>query len=88
MIRKRIRYSSSPVAAWGTIGLNSAVQTGSNIKFVFTKPVCEGGAPGKGDTSFFWGLVSKKLPVNVTATLHETGAQRMWSRHARRCRSC
>jgi hypothetical protein len=57
----------------GTIGLTSAVQTGSNIKFVFTKPVCEGGAPGKGDTSFFWGLVSKNPPVNVTATLHESG---------------
>ena len=57
----------------GTIGLASAVQTGSNVKFTFSKPVCEGGAPGKGDTSFFWGLVSKKPPVSVTATLHETG---------------
>lgn len=57
----------------GTIGLSSAVQTGSSIKFAFTKPVCEGGAPGKGDTSFFWGLVSKTAPKNVTAILHETG---------------
>lgn len=58
----------------GTIGIASAVQTGSNIKFTFSKPVCEGGAPGKGDTSFFWGLVSKQgPPKNVTATLHETG---------------
>jgi len=57
----------------GTIGLASAVQTASTIKFTFSKPVCEGGAPGKGDTSFFWGLVSKTAPKNVTAMLHETG---------------
>src|SRR5437660_11345427 len=37
----------------GTIGLASAIQTGSNIKFTFSSPVCEGGSPGKGDTSFF-----------------------------------
>src|SRR5437667_1191563 len=57
----------------GTIGLSSAIQTGSNIKFKFRSPVCEGGAPGKGDTTFFWGLVSKKPATTVTATLHETG---------------
>ena len=58
----------------GTIGLASAIQTGSNIKFTFSSPVCEGGSPGKGDTSFFWGLVSKQgPPKTVTATLHETG---------------
>ena len=57
----------------GTIGLASAVQTAGTIKFTFSKPVCEGGSPGKGDTSFFWGLVSKTAPKNVTATLHETG---------------
>jgi hypothetical protein len=57
----------------GTIGLASAVQTASTIKFTFSKPVCEGSAPGKGDTSFFWGLVSKTTPKNVTAMLHETG---------------
>ena len=57
----------------GTIGLASAVQTGSVIKFKFASPVCEGGSPGKGDSSFFWGLVSKQPPKSVTATLHETG---------------
>lgn len=57
----------------GTIGLASAIQTASKIKFTFSSPVCEGGAQGKGDTSIFWGLVSKKPPTNVTATLHETG---------------
>ena len=57
----------------GTIGIASAVQTGGNIKFKFASPICEGGAPGKGDSSFFWGLVSKNPPKFVTATLHETG---------------
>ena len=57
----------------GTIGIASAIQTGSNIKFKFTSPVCEGGAPGRGDSSFFWGLVSKTPPQFVSATLHETG---------------
>ena len=57
----------------GTIGIASAIQTGSKIKFNFTSPVCEGGAPGKGDSSFFWGLVSKTPPKFVTAVLHETG---------------
>ena len=57
----------------GTIGLASAIQTGSNIRFNFASPICEGGAPGKGDSSFFWGLVSKTQPKFVNATLHETG---------------
>jgi hypothetical protein len=57
----------------GTIGIASAVQSGDTIRFKFNKPVCEGGAPGKGDSSFFWGLVSEKPPKDVTAILHETG---------------
>jgi hypothetical protein len=57
----------------GTIGLASAIQSGSNIKFNFVKPICEGGAPGKGDSSFFWGLTSKTPPQFVSAKLHETG---------------
>ena len=57
----------------GTIGIASATQTGSSIKFKFTAPVCEGGSPGKGDSSFFWGLVSRTPAKFVTAKLHETG---------------
>lgn len=59
--------------AAGTIGLASAVQTADTIRFKFSKPVCEGSAPEKGDSSFFWGLVSKSAPRDVTAILHETG---------------
>lgn len=57
----------------GTIGIASANWVAGKITFKFSSPVCEGGAPGKGDSSFFWGLVSKQPPKNVTATLHETG---------------
>ena len=57
----------------GTIGIASAIQTGNNIKFNFTSPICSGGAPGRGDSSFFWGLVSKTRPKLVSATLHEPG---------------
>jgi len=57
----------------GTIGLASAVQTADTIKFKFNKAVCAGSAAGKGDSSFFWGLVSKSQPRDVTAILHETG---------------
>jgi hypothetical protein len=56
----------------GTIGLASAVQTGSTIKFKFKSPVCGGAMAGKGESSFFWGLVSRKPAVNITAKLHET----------------
>lgn len=56
----------------GNIGIASAVQTGSNIKFKFTTPICESRAPGKGDSSFFWGLTSKTEAKFVTAMMHET----------------
>lgn len=55
----------------GTIGLASAVQTRSSIKFKFQSPACAGTSPGKGGSTFFWGLASKKPPTNVTATVHE-----------------
>ena len=56
----------------GTIGLASAVQTGTTIKFKFKSPVCGGAMAGKGESSFFWGLVSRKPATNVSARLHET----------------
>jgi hypothetical protein len=62
----------------GSIGLASAVQTGSTIKFKFKTPVCAGSSPGKGDSSFFWGLVSKKPANNVSATIHETTGITRW----------
>ncbi len=57
----------------GTIGIASAIKLGNKITFKFTSPVCGGGSPGKGQTSFFWGLVSKTGPHFITAKVHETG---------------
>jgi hypothetical protein len=62
----------------GTIGLAAAVPT-SNLKFIFASPICsgapgKGGAPDKkGDSSFFWGLVSMHPPKIADAALHEPG---------------
>jgi hypothetical protein len=57
----------------GTIGIASAIKLGNKITFRFTSPVCGGGAPGRGQTTFFWGLVAKTGPHFVTAKVHETG---------------
>ncbi len=57
----------------GTIGIVAAFQIGNKVTFRFSAPVCEGGAPGRGDSTFFWGLVSRRPPRFVNATVHETG---------------
>lgn len=59
--------------AMGSIGIASANKVANKITFKFTSPVCGGGSPGKGQTTFFWGLVSKTGPHFVTAKVHETG---------------
>jgi hypothetical protein len=57
----------------GTIGLASANQVGDDITFTFSQPVCAGGSPGSGDTSFFFGLASNRTPTSVTAIATPTG---------------
>jgi hypothetical protein len=52
----------------GNVGLLSAVRSGNNITFTFKPPVGGGSAPGKGDSTFFFGLVSKYPRHNVTAS--------------------
>lgn len=52
----------------GTIGLSSAVRIGNNIKFTFSSPVSGGSFPGNGQTSFFFGVVSKYPRKTVTAS--------------------
>ena len=52
----------------GTIGLASAVRSGNHVKFTFASPVGGGGSPGKGESSFFFGIVSKYPRKTVTAT--------------------
>ena len=56
----------------GNIGLASAVQTRGTIRFTFKSPVCGGTSSGKGESSYFWGLVSTQPPKNITAVIHET----------------
>lgn len=56
----------------GSIGIASADQVGNNITFTFSSPVCAGGGPGRGQSSFFWGLVSASQPRFVTASITNT----------------
>lgn len=56
----------------GTIGLASANQVGDDITFTFSQPVCAGGSPGTGATSFFFGLASARTPTAVTAIVSPT----------------
>lgn len=55
----------------GEIGLTSAVKDNGNITFNFESPVCAGGSPGSGQSSFFFGLVSTQPPVSLTGTVRE-----------------
>lgn len=57
----------------GSIGLASAIQNRGTIRFGFATPVCGGTSTGKGSSTYFWGLVSKEPPENITAVLRETG---------------
>jgi hypothetical protein len=57
----------------GSVGIASADQVGNLITFNFSSPVCAGGRPGAGQSSFFWGLVSARPPRFVAATVNQTG---------------
>jgi hypothetical protein len=56
----------------GTVGLASADKVGNQITFTFSSPVCAGGQPGAGQSSFFWGLVSARQPRFITASVTQT----------------
>jgi hypothetical protein len=56
----------------GSIGLASAEKEDNTITFTFNAPVCAGGHPGDGQSTFFFGLVSTQPPRPVTATVKET----------------
>ncbi len=56
----------------GSVGLASAEKNGDDITFNFSSPVCAGGSPGSGESTFFFGLTSTKPPRSVTATVKET----------------
>ena len=56
----------------GTVGLASAEKSGNTITFTFSSPVCAGGRPGGGESTFFFGLVSRGSPRAGSATVLET----------------
>jgi len=55
----------------GTVGPSSADKVGNTITFTFGSPVCAGGSPGKGDSSYFFGLTSNGAPKSVTASVKQ-----------------
>lgn len=59
----------------GNVKLKSAVRSGNHITFTFEGPVGGGSAPGKGDSSFFFGVVSKfpRRTVNVSPSSNAGG---------------
>lgn len=57
----------------GSIGLYAVDQTGSVITFTFNQPVCAGPSPGKGHTSYFFGLASAYPPKGIVAKVSVPG---------------
>ena len=58
----------------GTVGLQSAQQDGDVITFAFSKLLCVGQKPGKGVSTFFFGLASATAPKPTTATVFSIGS--------------
>jgi hypothetical protein len=57
----------------GNVGVAIADQAGNMITFMFSKPICAGSSPGKGDTSFFFGLTAAQAPQAITAQVQVAG---------------
>jgi hypothetical protein len=51
----------------GSVGIKSAEEDGDVISFTFDKPLCVGNSPGRGASTFFFGLASKKPPHTIQA---------------------
>ena len=51
----------------GSVAPSSARQSGRTITFTFAPAVCPGNSPGRGDTSFFFGLASATAAHPITA---------------------
>ena len=60
------------VGGLGTVAPSSVDKTGGVVTFNFNTPVCAGSSPGKGDTSYFFGLASNQSARAVTATVVPT----------------
>lgn len=60
------------VGGLGSVAPSSVDKTGNVVTFNFKTPVCSGSAPGKGETSYFFGLASNQSAHAVTATVAST----------------
>jgi len=58
----------------GSVGLKSAEQDGAVISFAFDKPLCVGNTEGHGESTFFFGLASKKAPHTIQAGMWGYGS--------------
>jgi len=57
----------------GNKGLTSAIRSGNSITFNFAGGgIAQGAGPGRGDSSYFFGLVSTRPKHNVTVTAAQT----------------
>lgn len=57
----------------GTVGLASADKSGNVVTFTLARPVCAGSSPGRGETSYFFGLAAATAPQAVTAQVQVSG---------------
>jgi hypothetical protein len=55
----------------GSVKPTSAERVGSTVTFHFGTPVCAGGSPGNGETTYFFGLSAWGAPHAVTATVKD-----------------
>jgi hypothetical protein len=67
----------------GTVGIKSAEQDGGVITFTFAKPMCVGTGPGAGESTFFFGLASNRVPRTITAGMFAFGTPPFLSLEAR-----
>ena len=56
----------------GTVGPSNVKKSGSTVIFEFATPVCAGASIGRGDSSYFFGMASNRLPSAVTAQIRDT----------------
>jgi hypothetical protein len=59
----------------GNVGLYAVEQNGSVVSFTFNEPVCAGTSPGKGDSSYFFGLTSVNPPKIIIAYANVPGLE-------------
>ncbi len=55
----------------GSVALDSVDKSGNDITFNLSSPVCAGGSPGTGQSTFFFGLTSTQPPEYVTSRVKE-----------------